>query len=400
MNQKGVFELEKIKEKAVLLADELKEDIFEVADKIHKNPELGNQEFKASRLLREKIAKYGFKIDDVEGLPTAFIASKKGAKPGPTIAFLAEYDALPEIGHACGHNLIAAASFGAAAALGKLGDDLAGEVMLVGSPAEETNGAKVLLVEKGVFSGVDAAMMVHPGNRTTAYATSLAMEAIEFTYTGKAAHAAAAPHMGINALDAVIMLFNGINALRQQLKSDVRIHGIITEGGKAPNIIPDRAVARFYVRAKEKAYMLEVKEKVIACARGAELATGAKLSYKNFELPFDNLITNRTMADMFKQNLKKLGVSDISDEEEGIGSTDMGNVSHVVPAIHPHMAIAERNVAPHSIEFCQAAGSERGKQAALLSAKAMAMTAVELAAKPELLKKAKQEFAKAITPSM
>lgn len=391
--------MESLKEKVVLQVDEIKNDIFEVADEIHRNPELGNQEFKASKLLREKIANYGFTVKDVEGLPTAFIATKKGTKPGPTIALLAEYDALPQIGHACGHNLIAAASFGAAAALGKLGNDLVGEVMLVGSPAEETDGAKVLLVEKGIFRDVDAAMMVHPGNKTTAYSTSLAMEAIEFTYTGKAAHAAAAPHMGINALDAVIMLFNGINALRQQLKSDVRIHGIITEGGKAPNIIPDRAVARFYVRAKEKGYMLKVKEKVIACAKGAELATGAKLSYKNFELPFDNLITNKTMADMFKHNLKELGVSDISDEEEGIGSTDMGNVSQVVPAIHPHIAIAERNVAPHSIEFCQAAGSSRGKEAALLSAKAMAMLAVELAVKPELLQKAKQEFTKATSPS-
>jgi amidohydrolase len=392
--------LESLKEKVVLQVDEIKNDIFEVADEIHRNPELGNQEFKASKLLREKIANYGFTVKDVEGLPTAFIATKKGTKPGPTIALLAEYDALPQIGHACGHNLIAAASFGAAAALGKLSNDLVGEVMLVGSPAEETDGAKVLLVEKGIFRDVDAAMMVHPGNKTTAYSTSLAMEAIEFTYTGKAAHAAAAPHMGINALDAVIMLFNGINALRQQLKSDVRIHGIITEGGKAPNIIPDRAVARFYVRAKEKGYMLKVKEKVIACAKGAELATGAKLSYKNFELPFDNLITNKTMADMFKHNLKELGVSDISDEEEGIGSTDMGNVSQVVPAIHPHIAIAERNVAPHSIEFCQAAGSSRGKEAALLSAKAMAMLAVELAVKPELLQKAKQEFTKATSPSL
>ncbi|MDI3481421.1 MAG: hypothetical protein PWQ97_1076 [Tepidanaerobacteraceae bacterium] len=391
--------MESIKKEVMILADKLKQEIFEVADEIHKNPELGNQEFMASRLLKEKITKYGFKIQDVEGLPTAFIASKKGTKPGPTIAFLAEYDALPQIGHACGHNLIAAASFGAAAALGSLGDDLVGEVMLVGSPAEETNGAKVLLVEKGIFSCVDAAMMVHPGNRTSAYATSLAMEAIEFTYTGRAAHAASSPHMGINALDAVIILFNSINALRQQLKSDVRIHGIITDGGKAPNIIPDKATARFYVRAKEKAYMLQVKEKVIACARGAELATGARLSYKNFELPFDNLITNTTIADVFKQNLKELGVSDISDEEEGIGSTDMGNVSQVVPSIHPHIAIAEKNVAPHSIEFCQAAGSERGKLAALVSAKAMAMTAVELALHPQLLEKAKEEFRETISPS-
>jgi amidohydrolase len=384
--------MEELKKKAVSFIDYIKREIFEVADEIHRNPELGNREFKASKLLKEKIGAHGFSVSEIEDLPTGFLALKKGPKPGPRIAFLAEYDALPEIGHACGHNIIAAASFGAAAALGALGEELSGEVMLVGSPAEETDGAKVLLVEKGIFKGVDAAMMVHPGNRTTVYATSLAMEALEFTYTGKAAHAAAAPHMGVNAVDAIILLFNGINALRQQLKSDVRIHGIITEGGRAPNIIPDRAVARFYVRAKEKDYMLQVKEKVIACARAAELATGASLSYRNFEFGFDNLITNKTMAEAFKQNLKELGYLEISDEEEGIGSTDMGNVSQAVPSIHPHIAIAKRDVAPHSIEFCEAAGSERGKEAALLSAKALAMTAIDLIQKPELLKKAKDEF--------
>jgi amidohydrolase len=384
--------MEELKKKVISFIDRIKEEIFEVADEIYKNPELGNQEFKASKLLREKISAYGFLVNEVEGLPTAFLARKKGQKPGPKIAFLAEYDALPKIGHACGHNLIAAASFGAAAALGALGEELSGEVILVGSPAEETDGAKVLLVEKGIFNDVDAAMMVHPGNRTTIYTSSLAMEALEFTYTGKAAHAAASPHLGINALDAVILLFNGINALRQQLRPDARIHGIITEGGHAPNIIPERAVARFYVRAKEKKYMLEVKEKVIACAKGAELATGAKLSYRNFELGFDNLVTNKTMAEAFKANLKELGYHDISDEEEGIGSTDMGNVSQVVPSIHPHIAIAERDVAPHSLEFLKAAGSDRGKEAAVLSAKVLAMTAVDIMTREELLKKIKEEF--------
>ncbi|ADD03079.1 amidohydrolase [Thermoanaerobacter italicus Ab9] len=374
------------------IIDSIKEEIFEVAEEIYKNPELGNQEFKASKLLREKISAYGFLVNEVEGLPTAFLARKKGQKPGPKIAFLAEYDALPKIGHACGHNLIAAASFGAAAALGALGEELSGEVILVGSPAEETDGAKVLLVERGIFNDMDAAMMVHPGNRTTIYTTSLAMEALEFTYTGKAAHAAVSPHLGINALDAVILLFNGINALRQQLRPDARIHGIIVEGGHTPNIIPERAVARFYVRAKEKKYMLEVKEKVIACAKGAELSTGAKLSYRNFELGFDNLVTNKTMAEVFKANLKELGYHDISDEEEGIGSTDMGNVSQVVPSIHPHIAIAERDVAPHSLEFLKAAGSDRGKEVAVLSAKVLAMTALDIMTKEELLKKIKEEF--------
>jgi len=384
--------MEGLKEKVISFIERIKEEIFEVADEIYKNPELGNQEFKASKLLREKISAYGFLVNEVEGLPTAFLARKKGQKPGPKIAFLAEYDALPKIGHACGHNLIAAASFGAAAALGALGEELSGEVILVGSPAEETDGAKVLLVERGIFNDMDAAMMVHPGNRTTIYTTSLAMEALEFTYTGKAAHAAASPHLGINALDAVILLFNGINALRQQLRPDARIHGIIVEGGHTPNIIPERAVARFYVRAKEKKYMLEVKEKVIACAKGAELSTGAKLSYRNFELGFDNLVTNKTMAEVFKANLKELGYHDISDEEEGIGSTDMGNVSQVVPSIHPHIAIAEKDVVPHSLEFLKAAGSTRGKETAVLSAKVLAMTALDIMTREELLKKIKEEF--------
>jgi amidohydrolase len=384
--------MEGLKEKVISFIERIKEEIFEVADEIYKNPELGNQEFKASKLLREKISAYGFLVNEVEGLPTAFLARKKGQKPGPKIAFLAEYDALPKIGHACGHNLIAAASFGAAVALGALAEELSGEVILAGSPAEETDGAKVLLVERGIFNDMDAAMMVHPGNRTTIYTTSLAMEALEFTYTGKAAHAAASPHLGINALDAVILLFNGINALRQQLRPDARIHGIIVEGGHTPNIIPERAVARFYVRAKEKKYMLEVKEKVIACAKGAELSTGAKLSYRNFELGFDNLVTNKTMAEVFKANLKELGYHDISDEEEGIGSTDMGNVSQVVPSIHPHIAIAEKDVVPHSLEFLKAAGSTRGKETAVLSAKVLAMTALDIMTREELLKKIKEEF--------
>lgn len=385
-----------LKDRIARFLDSIRDEVFEVADEIYNNPELGNQEFKASGLLKDKIAKYGFQVDEVEGLPTAFVARKKGVRPGCRVAFLAEYDALPEIGHACGHNLIAAASFGAAAALGSLGEELPGEVLFIGCPAEETNGAKVILVEKGIFDQVDAAMMVHPGNRTSVYSTSLAMEALEFRYEGKAAHAAATPYLGINALDAVILLFNGINALRQQLRPDARIHGIITEGGKAPNIIPDRAVARFYIRAKDKKYMLEVKEKVIACANGAELATGAKLSYSNFELGFDNLVTNRTMANAFRANLEKLGCVDIVEEEEGVGSTDMGNVSQVVPAIHPHIAITEGNVPGHSIEFLKAAGSERGKQAALLAAKALAFTGLDLMTDEELMGKVKDEFEKTV----
>lgn len=371
----------------------LKKDLVGLADEIHRNPETGHKEFKAVELLTGELAKHGFELEKgICGLPTAFKAVYRGKGEGPSVAFLAEYDALPGMGHACGHNLIGTMSIGAAIALSKVMDEIPGRIVVFGTPAEETDGGKVTMAAKGVFDEVDVAMMVHPGDRNYIKSSSLAMDAIEFTYTGKAAHAASSPHEGINALDAVILLFNGINALRQQLKDDVRIHGIITEGGVAPNIIPERAVARFYVRAAERNYLDRVVEKVMACAQGAALATGAKLSTRNFELSFDNLITNEKLADTFEKNLRELGVDDIKPSKEGMGSTDMGNVSHRVPAIHPHIAIAPEGTASHSQLFLEAAVSPAAHDALELGAKALALTGYDILTDTELLKEIKREF--------
>lgn len=381
------------KERIVKKVDELREVLVWLGDEIHRNPEPGHKEFKAVELLTAQLEKYGFSVEKgICGLPTAFKAVYHGKGEGPTVAFLAEYDALVGMGHACGHNLIGPISIGAAVALCEVMNETAGSIIVFGTPAEETDGAKVMMSEKGIFDNVDAAMMVHPSDKNAVLSSSLAMDAIEFAYTGKAAHAAAVPHEGINALDAVIILFNSINALRQQLKDDVRIHGIISEGGVAPNIIPERAVARFYIRASERAYVNEVVEKVLSCAKGAALATGAKLSTRNFEVSFDNLVTNETLAKTFEKNMKYAGVKDILTTKEGLGSTDMGNVSHRAPAMHPYIAIAPRGTPGHSKLFLDAAASPTAHDALVLAAKSLALTGYDVLKDSKLLHQIKQEF--------
>jgi amidohydrolase len=352
---------------------------------------MGHKEFKAVKVLTEELSKHGFAVEKgIADLKTAFKAEYKGIEEGPIVGILAEYDALP-MGHACGHNIIGAAAIGAGIALSRVMNQLPGKLIIYGTPAEETDGAKVTMCEKGVFDEIDMAMMIHPGDRNVVKNKSLAMDAIEFVYHGRAAHAAAAPHEGINALDGVIMLFNSINALRQQLKDDVRIHGIITEGGVAPNIIPEKAVARFYIRAAERSYLDEVVQKVNKCAEGAAISTGCRLEHSNFELSFDNLVTNTVLAEVFENNLRELG-EPLDEAREMMGSTDMGNVSHVVPAIHPYIAIGDKGLPGHTKEFLEAAGSSRGHKGLIIGAKVLAMTAVDLLAGPEIIKKAKEEF--------
>jgi amidohydrolase len=326
------------------------------------------------------------------GMETAFKATYKGKSEKPKIAFLAEYDALPEIGHGCGHNLIGTASIGAAIGLAKEMQKLPGTILVLGTPAEETYGAKVPMVKKGVFEGIDAAMMVHPSNLNAVEATSLAMDAIEFTFKGKAAHAAAAPHLGIDAVDAVTLMFAAVDALREHVREDARIHRIITEGGKTPNIIPEKAVARFYIRASTKEYLKELVKKVKNCARGAVLATGTKLTLRYYENSFENLVINSALAEVFKRNLLELGVREISWRVAMKGSTDMGLLSKVVPTIHPYLAIASENVALHSREFARAANSKKGHGAMILAAKAIAMTAIDLLYLPSILEDVKEEF--------
>ncbi|WP_456277746.1 M20 family metallopeptidase [Bacillus sp. AK128] len=384
-----------MREQILATIDELQKDFYEISEYIGNNPELGHEEVKACKILSEKLTQHGFSVTvGTCDLPTAFTAVYDSGKPGPSIGFMAEYDALPGLGHACGHNLIGtmavAAGIGLTAALAETG----GKVYVYGTPAEETRGGKVTMAEAGVFNHLDVAMMVHPLDHYQKSGASLAMDAIQFEFFGRAAHAAAAPYEGINALDAVIQTFNSINALRQHVKSDVRIHGIISEGGKAANIVPDYAVAQFYVRASNRSYVNEVAEKVKACAQAAGIATGARLEISNYEFSYDDMITNELLSDTFTDNLVSLGVdpTEIIVQNSDSGSLDMGNVSYVVPSIHPYIQITTERAACHTPEFQQAAMSEMGKEGMMLGAKTMALTGLDILTKPELLEKIKVEF--------
>ena len=286
--------MEQLKESLSILFDKYLGEFKEVNEYIYNNPELGHQEFKACEVLTNLLKKHGFETsDNYTGIPTAFIGKYKNGDGGVKVAILAEYDALPGIGHGCGHNIFGVTSVATGILLKEIMKDTVGEILVIGTPAEETSGAKVDMVKAGVFDDIDIAMAAHPtGEAHKRSGKSQAMEAIQFTFRGKTAHAAGAPYEGINALDGVLMLFNSINALRQQIHETARIHGIITNGGEAANIIPDLAVANFYVRAQTLSYLKELVEKVKNCAKGAALATGTTLEIENYETSFANLFTN------------------------------------------------------------------------------------------------------------
>lgn len=373
--------------------DRLRPDLLQISRFLHAHPELAFEEVQAAELLTRTMEENGFSVDrGVAGLRTAFTASYGSGKE-PTIAFLAEYDALPEIGHACGHNLIATASVGAALGLKALVGEIAGRILLVGCPAEERGGGKIPLVESGVFRRVDAAMLFHPSNRSEMVKRALGMRDVHVEFFGRAAHAAATPHLGINALDAVILAFNNINALRQQLRPDARIHGIITHGGKAPNIIPDYAAALFYVRALDMGYLEEVYEKVLGCFGAAAASTGASHHVKRAGYDYHPHKINYALAHLFHQNLDALGGTvDQGPEDEDLGSTDVGNVSQVVPTIQPTLAICGPKVSCHMPEFAVASASPAGEEGMLLAAKAMALTGLDLLRDRDALQRVKEEF--------
>ncbi len=374
--------------------DSHRTELTAVSRAIWEQPELGHREHEASSRLTELLAGYGFKISKgTAGLATAFTAVYDSGRSGPAIAYLSEYDALPELGHACGHNLIGVASVAAAIALREAVDEHGGQVYVFGTPAEETSGAKVTMAEQGLFDGIDAAMMIHPFSHYERSGSSMAMEALQFDYYGKAAHAAANPEEGINALDAVIQLFNSVNALRQQLPGTVRVHGIISKGGEAPNIIPDCTQARFYVRAGSKATLQETVNKVKACAESAAIATGCRWQVSNYELSYDDMRTNEALSQCFTDNLIQLGVeSEAIQNGQAGGSIDLGNVSYRTAAIHPYIQIADCPFALHTPEFREAAGSERGMDAMLMGAKALAWTGCDLLENPSLLQQVRNEF--------
>lgn len=368
-------------------------ELVDLARRIHATPEIAFQERQASGWLAETLERHGLRVQrGVASLDTAFRAEAAGASATPTVAILAEYDALPEIGHACGHNLIATAAIGAGIGLAALRERLPGRAIVFGTPAEEGGGGKVIMLERGAFAGVDAAMMFHPAGYTLSERPSLASYRLTLKFTGKAAHAAAAPHEGINALDALIQTFSAIGLLRQQIRDDARIHGIITYGGAAPNIIPDRAEAAFSVRASDAAYARTALERVIACAQGAAVASGATLEH-TVRKGYDAIKPNRPLAAAFSRHLESLGWSpDKPPERPRMGSTDMGDVSQVIPSIHPYVSIGPKSLAGHTVEFREASLSERGFAAMVAAAKAMALTAYDLLSQPELLARVRRDF--------
>ncbi|MFQ5532457.1 MAG: M20 family metallopeptidase [Candidatus Methylomirabilales bacterium] len=379
--------------------DRLSPELVQISRFLHAHPELAFEEHQAAALLTRTLEGHGFSVDrGVAGLTTAFTASYTSGQ-GPTVAFLAEYDALPEIGHACGHNLIASASVGAALALKGFLDQVPGRVLLVGCPAEEKGGGKIPLVESGVFRKVDAAMLVHPSNRTEIVKKALGMRDVQVEFFGKTSHAAATPHLGINALDAVIISFNNINALRQLIRSDARIHGIITHGGKAPNIIPDYAAALFYVRALDIPYLEDLYQRVLACFEAAATATGTRHQVKRLGYDYHPHKINYTLAQIFRGNLEALGGQvDQGPEDEDLGSTDVGNVSQVVPTLQPTITICGPKVSCHMAEFAVASASSAGEEGMLMAARAMALTGLDLLRDPDALHRVKTEFAGGIRP--
>ena len=383
-----------VKDEIGRAVERLGDDLEQLSRRIHGTPELAYQEVKAAGWLVDFLTGQGFKVErSVGGVETAFRGTLETGV-GPTIAILCEYDALPGIGHACGHNAIATAGAGAGAALAAVRDRLPkGRILVIGTPAEEGGGGKVRLIHAGVFRDVDAAMMVHGFDRWVGHMDLLGIARLSFEFTGKAAHASADPWEGVNALDAVIQTFNNVSMLRQQVRPEARIHGIVTQGGQAPNIIPEFAAATFYVRAPRLDLVAALRERVIACAEGAAAATGTSLKVVEApETAYEPMKRNETLLGAFRANLRALGVTEAPPLTDRLGSSDVGNVSQVIPAIQPLMKIAPEGTAIHSRAFEAAAITPLAREGTLAAAKAMAMTTYDLLADPALVAAARREF--------
>lgn len=394
-------ELTRLKKQISLKIDKCSARLIEISEFIHKNPEICFKEFKSSQALIKELQKNDFIVEkNTAGLKTAFKAIARGKEGGPAIAFLSEYDALPEIGHACGHNIIGTASLGAGIAIKSIIKEIKGIVYVLGTPAEEGGGGKIKMLKKGAFDEIDVSLMMHPFNKTYSFLPSLAVKPIEFIFHGRAAHAAMSPEEGLNALDAVVQTYNSINALRLQLPGDVRIHGIITDGGQAENIISARAAIKYAIRTKNQNYLDELLDKVKACANGAALATGTTLEINESGAGYDSIKNNIPIENAIKENLKLLSIEQTPPRMEagGMGSMDMGNISQIMPAAHPFIAITDE-FAVHTDQFSEAAISKRGHEMMLKAAKLLAYTAVDLFVDNELLEKAKQDFKKNQSPA-
>ena len=389
------------RERIIGYADAEQAAYRQIALDIHARPEVCNEEFFACQRLSERLRQEGFAVTvDVAGHPTGFDARYRAAKPGPVLVFLAEYDALSGLGHACGHNLFGATSCLAAAALKQVVDEVGGEIRVYGTPGEEggPNGsAKGSFVREGFLRDVDAALCAHPGDKHRPTTPTLGCAPVDIEFWGQSAHAASAPEKGINALDALILVYNGVNALRQHVTPDVRIHGIIVNGGSAPNIVPDYAAAKFYFRAATAPRLEAVYQKVQRIVDGAAAMTGAKGRLRPYQNRVENTVITPGFDEVYRCQIASLGIElGAAEEKVSIGSSDVGNISQVVPTIQPMISITDIPTPGHSEAFKAAACGEKGLRSIALGAKALALTALDLIENPQLLASIKIEHAQAV----
>ncbi|TDM00783.1 M20 family metallopeptidase [Macrococcus carouselicus] len=367
--------------------------IIALSHAIHARPELGNEEFFASAELSSLLEKNDFHVErDIAGHATGFIATYQSKKEGPVIAFLAEYDALPGLGHACGHNIIGTSSILAALSLKTVLDDIGGTIKVFGSPAEEggVNGsAKASYVKAGLFDDSDIALMIHPGHESYRTVPTLAVDVFEVEFFGKSAHASESAYNGINALDMMISFFNGIAQLRQHIKPKDKVHGVILDGGASANIIPDYTKARLYTRSLSRSSLNQLTTRVEEIAHGAAQMAGGTAKLTHIQNGVDEFILNDRLDDLFERHAKKHN-EPIEHDDFGFGSTDTGNVSHVIPTIHPHLKMGPSTLVGHTPEFREAAASPGGDRALIQGARIMATMAVELITQPDQLNSIQQ----------
>ena len=370
-----------------------KAEIIDLSHRIHANPEPAFEERQASAWVAEGLRAHGFDVEFPAGsLATAIRAVRRGGRggDGPRIGILAEYDALPGLGHGCGHNTMAASGFGAAVALAAIADELPGEIVFLGTPAEERGSGKQIMIDDGLFAGIDAALLYHPCDRSHVESHPLASEDVEVVFSGLQAHASSDPWHGKNALDAMILLFNSVGLWRQQLRPTSRVHGIIREGGTAANIIPDRSAAWFMVRSDDLDYYDDMKRRFKEMAEAAAAATGTTVE-ATFSGGAMTMRNNRVLAELFRVNMAAYGIDDMGDDPNA-GSTDMANVSWVCPTIHPELSICDEGIPGHSIAFRDAAAMPRADETTLLAATLVAQTAVDLYLDPAFVEAAWTEF--------
>ncbi len=381
-----------LKDRAAARIDAAAADLDALALSIHDHPELAFAERFAAAAIVDYLAAQGLPVTRAAGgIETAFVSETRSGA-GPTVAICSEYDALPGIGHGCGHNLIAVSGVGAYLGVAAVAKDLKGTVRLIGTPAEEGGGGKVKLHAAGIFDGVDAAMMFHPADADVLDPLMVSLRVLDVEFRGKAAHAAASPYAGVNALDALMLGWSAMSALRQLVRSDSRIHGIITDGGQATNIIPERAAARIVVRAADPTYLGDLRRRVLLCFEGAATATGCLLRHEWGEA-MDMVTTNGPIAAAFGENARALG-RELGPRRPGetSGSTDMGNISSLIPSIHPFLSVTHDRIPWHSREFAAAARTPLALETMRIAAKALAFTAIDLLARPDLIKAAKAAF--------